>query len=116
MHAAIEAARKAAGIGSLKRNYPANPKERGIVYWSAFIAAIERQLVAMDERRAASVERIEELASRRADLERQLAEAWENDPDHPANQALALAITAEGGGPEDGGLHPRDCNCDACCD
>ncbi len=45
-----------------------------------------------------------------------LALAWENDPDDPVNRRLARDITASGGGPEDGGLHPRDCNCDACCD
>lgn len=113
MHAVIEQARKAAGIGSMARNYPADPRERGAGFWAAFVGALNEKLQHLDDRQQLAEKQLEELASRREALERRLLDI---DPDHPTNRALALAITAEGGGPEDGGLHPRDCNCDACCD
>jgi hypothetical protein len=69
MHVAVEKARKAAGISSLKKNYPENPKERGCGFWAAFIGVISDQLSQMDSRALKDSQTISDLSNRLADLE-----------------------------------------------
>lgn len=75
MHVVIEKARKAAGIGSLKKNYPESHKERGCGFWAAFIGVVGDQLAQMDAQQLADQRLIAELANEKADLENQLAKA-----------------------------------------
>ena len=73
MHNAIEKARKAAGIGSLSKNYPVNPKERGCGYWAGFVCVIGDQLAQQDAEILKLEHRIADLAQGNADLERRLS-------------------------------------------
>ena len=74
MHSLIEQARRSAGIGSLRKNYPDDAKERGAGFWAAFVGALNEKLQHLDDLQATAERQLEELASRRADLERRLAE------------------------------------------
>jgi len=96
MHVAIEKARKAAGIGSLKKNYPQNPRERGCGFWAGFVCVLSDQLASMDAEALSDKQRISELAVNNATLERKLSEMRTG---RIANGVEALGL-AEGWLPE----------------
>jgi hypothetical protein len=73
MHVVLEKARKSAGISSLQKNYPNDPKQRGCGYWAAFIGSVGNDLAAMDERFLAVTAEKAELSKQLALLERKLS-------------------------------------------
>jgi hypothetical protein len=75
MHTALEKARKAAGIGSLKKNYPENPRERGCGFWAAFIGVVGNELARADDALMAAQKEAKELAIKNADLEQKVSES-----------------------------------------
>lgn len=44
MHFKVDDARKSAGIGGMRKNYPDDPKQRGCGYWAAFCGALSQTL------------------------------------------------------------------------
>jgi hypothetical protein len=74
MHTSIEKAQRAAGIGSLKRNYPENPKERGCGFWAAFLGVISSELSAKDAELRESSKEIALLATKLAALQEKQAD------------------------------------------
>jgi hypothetical protein len=74
MHVSIEKARKASGIGSLKKNYPENPKERGCGFWAAFIGVISNELSERDARHMKDQETIATMAMENASLTERIGE------------------------------------------
>jgi hypothetical protein len=75
MHIAIEKARKTANIGSLAKNYPVDPKQRGCGYWAAFLGSIGNDLASMDAAQLKSEKEKTEILLRCTKLERELSEA-----------------------------------------
>jgi len=74
MHQAIEKARKAAGISSLKKNYPENHRERGCGYWAAFIGVISDQLADKDAEIISHLNKISEQSQALTKLQAKLSE------------------------------------------
>ena len=96
MHQAIEKARKAAGISSLKKNYPENHRERGCGYWAAFIGVIGDQFASKDAEIIEHLNTIAEQSQMVSKLQAKLADVTR---DKMSNGVEALALS-EGWTPE----------------
>lgn len=72
MHALIEKARKSAGIASLKKNYPSDPKQRGCGFWAAFLGSLDTSLGQLDADVISAHKRHEEDLRRIAELEHEI--------------------------------------------
>ena len=72
MHALIEKARKSAGISSLQRNYPMDPKQRGCGYWAAFLGSLDTMLGQVDAQIIASGQQHEKDLRSIGELEHEL--------------------------------------------
>lgn len=72
MHALIEKARKSAGISSLQKNYPSDPKQRGCGFWAAFLGSLDTSLGQLDAQILASHKQHEEDLREIAALEHEL--------------------------------------------
>ena len=73
MHPAIEKARKAAGISSLRKNYPENPKHRGCGYWAGFVCVAADQFASYDAQILADQRAYAVLAAEKSSVSEQLA-------------------------------------------